>query len=106
MSVGRSQRFQKDYYYYYYYDYYYYDYYYYYYYTTTTTTTVHIQLATLILKMLQSFFSDKFACGSTVQGEDEICIQGDVKDDLFDVLPEKWKAISEDDIDDVGEIKK
>ena len=46
------------------------------------------------LKDAAKFFSNKFACGSTVQGEDEICIQGDVKDDLFDILPEKWKAVS------------
>ncbi|KAH3877705.1 hypothetical protein DPMN_001581, partial [Dreissena polymorpha] len=72
------------------------------------TITIVIGLASydIDLKDAAKFFSNKFACGSTVQGEDEICIQGDVKDDLFDILPEKWKAISEDDIDDVGEIKK
>lgn len=26
-------------------------------------------------------------------GEDEIVIQGDVKDDLFDVIPEKWPQV-------------
>ncbi|WAR03757.1 DENR-like protein [Mya arenaria] len=58
------------------------------------------------LKEASKFFANKFACGSTIQGEDEIVIQGDVKFDLFDILPEKWKIINEDDIDDIGEIKK
>ena len=26
-------------------------------------------------------------------GDDEIVIQGDVKDDLFDVIPEKWPQV-------------
>ena len=26
-------------------------------------------------------------------GDDEIVIQGDVKDDLWDVLPEKWPEV-------------
>ena len=34
------------------------------------------------------------------------CIQGDVKDDLFDILPEKWPEIDEDLIDDIGERKR
>lgn len=27
-------------------------------------------------------------------GDDEIVIQGDVKDDLFDIIPEKWPEVS------------
>lgn len=26
-------------------------------------------------------------------GDDEIVIQGDVKDDLFDIIPEKWPEV-------------
>ena len=33
-------------------------------------------------------------------------LQGDVKDDLFDILPEKWPEIDEDLIDDIGEKKR
>merc|ERR1719450_542108 len=51
------------------------------------------------LKVAQKFFSSRFACSSSVQGED------DVKDELFDVLPEKWPEIDEDLIDDIGECK-
>ena len=58
------------------------------------------------LKTAQKFFSSRFACSSSVQGDDEVIIQGDVKDDLFDVLPEKWPEIEEDLIDDIGECKR
>nr|KAG5690636.1 hypothetical protein BaRGS_018106 [Batillaria attramentaria] len=57
------------------------------------------------LKEACKFFATKFSCGSSVSGDDEIVIQGDVKDDLFDILPEKWSQIDEDDIDDLGEKK-
>lgn len=39
-------------------------------------------------------------------GDDEIVIQGDVKDDLFDIIPEKWPEIDEDFIDDLGDLKR
>jgi len=58
------------------------------------------------LKVAQKFFSSRFACSSSVQGDDEVIIQGDVKDELFDVLPEKWPEIDEDLIDDIGECKR
>ena len=58
------------------------------------------------LKVASKFFSSKFACSASVTGDDEIVIQGDVKDDLFDILPEKWPEIDEDLIDDIGEKKR
>lgn len=58
------------------------------------------------LKVASKFFSQKFACSSSVTGDDEIVIQGDVKDELFDILPEKWPEIDEDLIDDIGEKKR
>lgn len=45
------------------------------------------------LKVAAKFFGTKFACGSSVTGDDEIVIQGDVKDDLFDIIPEKWPEV-------------
>lgn len=39
-------------------------------------------------------------------GVDEIVIQGDVKDDLFDLVSEKWPEIDEDSIEDLGDVKK
>lgn len=58
------------------------------------------------LKDATKFFSSRFACGSSVSGTDEVIIQGDVKDDLWDVIPEKWNQIEEDFIEDLGDIKR
>ncbi|KAK6625484.1 hypothetical protein RUM43_005782 [Polyplax serrata] len=58
------------------------------------------------LKVASKFFGTKFACGSSVTGDDEIVIQGDVKDDLFDVIPEKWPEIDVDLIEDLGDLKR
>jgi len=58
------------------------------------------------LKVAAKFFGTKFACGSSVTGDDEIVIQGDVKDDLFDIIPEKWPDIDEDLIEDLGDQKR
>ena len=46
------------------------------------------------LKVASKFFANRFSCGASVTGDDEIVIQGDVKDTLFDVLPEKWPIVS------------
>lgn len=56
------------------------------------------------LKVAAKYFGTKFACGSSVTGDDEIVIQGDVKDDLLEVIPEKWPEI--DEIDDLGDQKR
>lgn len=58
------------------------------------------------LKVAAKFFGTRFACGSSVTGDDEIVIQGDVKDDLFDVIPEKFPDIDEDSIEDLGDQKR
>lgn len=46
------------------------------------------------LKEASKYFATKFSCGSSISGDDEIVIQGDVKDDLFDILPEKWPQVN------------
>lgn len=47
------------------------------------------------LKVASKVFGRKFATGSSVTGNgDEIMIQGDVKDELIDVLLEKWSEVS------------
>merc|ERR1712062_486888 len=70
-------------------------------------TVVHgLKTFGIDLKTAQKFFSSRFACSLSVQGDDEVIIQGDVKDDLFDVLPERWPEIEEDLIDDIGECKR
>ena len=45
------------------------------------------------LKVASKFFGQKFACGASITGDDEIVIQGDFKDDLFDLIPEKWSEV-------------
>ncbi|VDO81700.1 unnamed protein product [Soboliphyme baturini] len=57
--------------------------------------TVVVGLASygIDLKVASKYFAQKFACGSSVTGADEIVIQGDVKDDLFDLIPEKWPKV-------------
>ena len=57
------------------------------------------------VKDAAKWFSSRFACGSSVTGPDEIVIQGDVKDDLFDLISEKWPQIDEDSVEDLGDRK-
>uniref|UniRef100_A0A0L8GIH1 SUI1 domain-containing protein n=2 Tax=Octopus bimaculoides TaxID=37653 RepID=A0A0L8GIH1_OCTBM len=56
------------------------------------------------LKEARKYFGTSFSCGSSVTA-DEIVIQRDVKDELFDIIVEKWLQIGEDNIDDLGEQK-
>ena len=58
------------------------------------------------LKVASKFFGQKFACGASITGDDEIVIQGDFKDDLFDLIPEKWPDVDEDWIEDLGSKKR
>lgn len=46
------------------------------------------------LKKASKQFATHFSCGSSVTGEDEIVIQGDVSDDLIDFLLEQWPDVS------------
>lgn len=55
--------------------------------------TVSMTFLDIDLKEASKVFSSKFSCGSSVTGDDEIVIQGDVSDDLFDFLPEKWPQV-------------
>lgn len=50
------------------------------------------------LKVAAKAFGAKFACGASVTGDDEIVVQGDVKDELFDFIPEKWPEVSGDKV--------
>ncbi|CAD6196352.1 unnamed protein product [Caenorhabditis auriculariae] len=65
-----------------------------------------LQTFEIDLKVATKLFAQKFACGSSVTGADEIVIQGDVKDDLFDLLPSKWPQITDDSIEDLGDKKR
>uniref|UniRef100_A0A2K5N9F5 Density-regulated protein n=1 Tax=Cercocebus atys TaxID=9531 RepID=A0A2K5N9F5_CERAT len=50
------------------------------------------------------FIAQKFSCGASVTGEDEIIIQGDFTDDTTDVIQEKWPEVHDDSIEDLGEV--
>ena len=45
------------------------------------------------LKKASKSFAQHFSCGSSVTGEDEIVIQGDVTDDVIDFIQEKWPEV-------------
>ena len=45
------------------------------------------------LKKACKAFANKFSCGASVAGDDEIVIQGDVTYDLLDFIPEKWPEV-------------
>lgn len=49
--------------------------------------------ADISLKKASKLFAQKFSCGSSVSGDDEIIIQGDVTDDLIDLILETWNEV-------------
>ncbi|XP_071544195.1 density-regulated protein homolog isoform X2 [Panulirus ornatus] len=70
------------------------------------TVVTGLKTFNIDLKVAAKFFGTKFACGSSVTGDDEIVVQGDIKDDLLYLIPEKWSEIDDDSIEDGGEHKR
>lgn len=58
------------------------------------------------LKAAAKLFAGRFACGSSVTAPDEIVVQGDVKDDLVDIISTKWPHIDSNVIEDLGDQKR
>ncbi|KAH8310529.1 hypothetical protein KR044_001811, partial [Drosophila immigrans] len=58
------------------------------------------------LRAAAKFFGNRFACGSSVTADNTIVIQGDVRDELFKVIPDKWEEVTPDAMEDCGEAKK
>jgi len=57
------------------------------------------------LKTASKKFGAKFACGSSVTGDDEIVLQGDVVDDLIEFIADTF-GIDDDLIEDGGDQKR
>lgn len=70
------------------------------------TVVTGLKTCGIDLKVASKFFGQKFACGASITGDDEIIIQGDFKDNLFDLIPEKWADVDEDWIEDLGTKKR
>lgn len=70
--------------------------------------TVIVGMATfgVDLKEASKLFSKKFACSSSVTGPDEIVVQGDVKYEIIELIPEKFSEIDPDLIEDGGDQKR
>ncbi|CAF0732420.1 unnamed protein product [Didymodactylos carnosus] len=47
------------------------------------------------IEAARKFFAQRFSCGCSKSADDELTIQGDVVDELTELLPEKWTQVSE-----------
>ena len=54
----------------------------------------YISLKGVDLKKASKAFSQKFSCGSSVTGEDEVVVQGEVGDELVDYIQQFWPEVS------------
>ena len=45
------------------------------------------------LKKASKVFAQHFSCGSSVTGDDEVVVQGDVTDDIFDLIQKHWPEV-------------
>lgn len=45
------------------------------------------------LKKASKLFAQHFSCGSSVTGDDEVVVQGDVYDNIVDFIQEKWPQV-------------
>lgn len=58
------------------------------------------------LKATAKLFAGRFACGSSVTAADEIVVQGDVKDEILEIIGTKWPFIDSNLIEDLGDQKR
>nr|CDS33319.1 Arp2:3 complex subunit [Hymenolepis microstoma] len=71
-----------------------------------TTSVMGLDTYGIDLKVAAKFFGQKFATGSSANNTGEIVIQGDVKYELMEIIPQKWNQIPEGSILDLGDIKR
>ena len=53
-----------------------------------------IFLAEIDLKKASKTFAQHFSCGSSVTGEDEVVIQGDIVEEVVDFIQDHWPEAS------------
>ncbi|RKP09020.1 translation initiation factor SUI1, partial [Thamnocephalis sphaerospora] len=74
------------------------------------TSIFGLHLFDVDLKKAAKMFANKFACGSSVtknnQGNDEIVVQGDVTDEVRELILSTWSKVTEDVVETVIEEKK
>lgn len=58
-----------------------------------STYSLSIPSLGIDLKKASKMFAQHFSCGSSVTGEDEIGIQGDVGEDIVDFITDKWPEV-------------
>lgn len=58
-----------------------------------TGWVILIFLIGIELKKASKSFAQHFSCGSSVTGDDEIVIQGDVTDNITDFIQKKWPEV-------------
>ena len=46
------------------------------------------------LKKASKVFAQHFSCGSSVTGDDEVVVQGDVTDNIFNLIQKHWPDVS------------
>eukprot|EP00794_Sanderia_malayensis_P013981 gene13981-15439_t len=66
----------------------------------SVTIVVGLSTFEIDLKKAAKLFANKFSCGSSVTGEDEIVIQGDVSYDVVELIQNTWPEIDDDSIED------
>ncbi|KAL1914710.1 uncharacterized protein VTP21DRAFT_7968 [Calcarisporiella thermophila] len=76
----------------------------------SVTSIYGLEVFGVDLKKAAKLFANKYACGSSVvknpQGLDEIVIQGDVIDEVRELILQTWKEINPDNVEIVEEKKK
>ena len=72
----------------------------------SVTVITGLRTCDIDLRKASKSFATHFSCGSSVTGDDEIVVQGDVCDEVVDYILEQWPEIEQDCISIVKDKKK
>lgn len=70
------------------------------------TVVVGLKTFEIDLKKASKTFAQHFSCGSSVTGEDEVVIQGDIVEEVVDFIQDHWPEVDDSSIDVIGEHKR